>query len=118
MSLIASLMIADLNLQLNVLHFDHGLRGATASQQEEAFVRELAGQYNIPVHVRRLTSHHTGGLSASHSNMRKWRLAESQALAQRLDGAPVVAAMAHHLDDQEETLLLKWIRGCHLSRLR
>jgi len=75
------------------------------------------------------TEHGGRGMQA---RMRAWRQRETALLARQLrvaraqqgaahheEGAGgVVVATAHHADDQSETLLLKWLRGCHLSRLQ
>jgi tRNA(Ile)-lysidine synthase TilS/MesJ len=60
----------------------------------------------------------TNTVVGSHANMRAWRHSEMAKLARRLkengnvsiERGTVVVATAHHLDDQEETMLMKWIR--------
>ena len=108
-------------LRLHVLHFNHGLRPEAAT--EEDFVRALAMAHELPIHVRRLP---VGWVEGSPGGMqersRKWRRSESTALLAELrvddsaddEGA---VALAHHGDDQTETVLLKAVRGVHLSRV-
>ena len=43
---------AEWRLDLHVLHFNHALRPEAAAEEE--FVRALAAQHGLPVHVRRL----------------------------------------------------------------
>ena len=116
---------AEWRLDLHVLHFNHALRPEAAAEEE--FVRALAAQHGLPVHVRRLEpgwadDGASGGVRAS----RAWRRAESLALLSSLgaadaaadDGARGAIALGHHADDQAETLLLKLLRGCHLSNVQ
>lgn len=107
-------------LNLHVLHFNHGLR--LEAEAEEDFVRALAMAHELPIHVRRLPA---GWLEGSPGGMqersRKWRRSESTALLAELrdDSADEegAVALAHHRDDQVETVLLKAVRGVHLSRV-
>lgn len=108
-----------LDLRLHVLHFNHGTR--TECDAEEAFVAELAAAHDARLHVRRLEAAPSSGLQA---RTRAWRRAEAVRLLDALGvgegaaGRDGVIALAHHKDDDEETILLKWLRGCHATRLR
>lgn len=126
-------------LDLHVLHFNHHTRAECDG--EEAFVRELAEQYRAPFHVRHLAELPSSGLQAQ---TRSWRRGEATALLGELaaarpcaadgvatsvgsNGEPSDAAaggacdavivLGHHADDDVETILLKWLRGCHVTRL-
>src|SRR5512146_1999369 len=46
--LILSRLAKPLRLVLHVAHFDHGLRGESAAQQDEAFVQSLAESLCLP----------------------------------------------------------------------
>lgn len=106
-------LAAPLGLRLEVVHFDHGLRPESGREAEWVAVRVRAA--GLPLHVRR-----TGRLRALGSGIpaaaRAWRLAELL----RLQGAIQAdwIATGHQRDDHLETLLLKLLRGVHLSRLR
>lgn len=162
--------------RLNAVHFNHGLR--PESEAEEAFVRALAKEHGVPLHVCRLPPTWAGrsdgeALSAAdldvaaddsavdqtkaggasvrggggpQARMRAWRRAQSLTILRTLeDGEAATAeaipsltgvrgqdewgstqddwggvgriALGHHADDQLETLLLKMLRGAHLSNL-
>lgn len=71
-------------LRLHVLHFNHGLR--SESVDEEAFVRAMAAEHELPIHVRRLPpgwqDSAPGGIQV---RSREWRHEHSLALLEELD---------------------------------
>jgi tRNA(Ile)-lysidine synthase len=101
---------AELGIVLAVAHFNHGLRGAE-SDADQAFVAELAREHGLEffvglADVRDHALLNKLSLEAAGRGLRyRWfaRLAE----AHRLDAI----ATAHTLDDQAETVLLKFLRG-------
>ena len=103
----------DWSLDLHVLHFNHGKRAE--SEEEEKFVRGLSTQLpgGVRVHVR----HPAKPFEAANfqAKARAWRREEAQKLMDQV-GAQVIV-QGHHADDQTETVLLKLLRGCHLSRV-
>ena len=151
--------------RLHAVHFNHGFR--KESDAEEAFVRALTSEHDVPLHVRRLPpswaaveteppsgaigAHgdrgddgddgnngvhagdrgdresllHPHGITGSGGGMqartRRWRRAESLAILESLeaatDSAAGAVALVHHSDDQVETVLLKALRGAHLTNL-
>lgn len=92
--------------QLQVVHFNHALRGAE-SDADEAFVRELAARLELPFHTERWDR--VGEGRASEAECRRVRLAFLARTAQRL-GATLVAT-GHHADDVAETVVLQMARG-------
>lgn len=91
-------------------HFNHQIRGADADA-DEAFCREMAARLNLPIEVGRAdvrTSAREEGRSVEDA-ARTLRYEFLERARQAL-GADVVA-VAHTLDDQAETFLLRLLRG-------
>jgi len=98
-------------LALHVVHLDHETRGA-ASTGDADFVRELAGKLGLPCTVARRSEIEPamGELPANPSaRYRAARLALFRRTCDRhaLDGV----VLAHHADDQAETVLHRLLRG-------
>jgi len=99
-----------LGIVLSVLHMNHGIRGEEAAG-DEAFVRELAAQCNLPIHLRAVDApanaqSHREGLEEAARNLRYawfWEILAAN------DTDAVVTA--HTLDDQAETVLHRLVRG-------
>ena len=102
-----------LNLEPHLLHFNHQLR--PEADHEQDFVQALADQYEIPFH-HKTAKHLKSGQSALQESAREWRIEESCRLLKHLGGGRI--ATGHQADDQLETLLLKLLRGTHISNLQ
>jgi len=98
---------------LTAAHLNHGLRGAESSR-DETFVRKLCFQYGVDLTVERAK-----GLARSMSNLeeraRQQRHRFLNRVADRI-GADYIA-LAHHADDQAETLLMRLLRGAGAAGL-
>jgi tRNA(Ile)-lysidine synthetase-like protein len=105
---------------LNVVHFDHQKRG-TESDQDRALVHALCADYNIPCHVYYWQDDHPDDPSFTQEKARNWRRSRMRRHLKRSvkEQAATTGALitAHHKDDSEETLLLKILRGAHLTKL-
>jgi len=91
-----------------VAHFNHGLRGES-SNADEHFVVGLAARHDLPAYVERgdVASSAAGvGLEAAGRKLRYEWLSRI-AVENRFDAV----ATAHTLDDQAETVLMKFLRG-------
>jgi tRNA(Ile)-lysidine synthetase, N-terminal domain len=100
-------------LKLHVLHFNHQLR--PEADQEQDFVKSLAEKYKIPFHFK-TAKHLKTGQAGLQETAREWRIEESIEMLKNI-GADCIAT-GHHADDQTETLLMKWLRGTHISNLQ
>ncbi len=108
--------------QLCVLHFNHGLR--PECPEEAAWVAQQTRALDVPFYVRKasnlaikaktpLNPSGKGPRPGLQAAARTWRIHEYHLMAQTLGATGV--ALAHHQDDQIETLLFQWQRGVHLS---
>ena len=102
--------------ELSAAHFNHRLRGE-AADRDEAFVRDICGQWDIPLAVGRedvAGYAKREGLSTEEA-ARKLRYAFLRRAA--ADGGCERIYTAHHADDNAETVLLNLIRGTGLAGL-
>lgn len=106
-------MAPDWELTISLVHVEHGIRGESA-RQDAAFCREFAKQYGVryleysvdaPARARR------DRLSLEEA-ARQLRYEKLEQARQEL-GADVIA-VAHHQDDQAETMLYQLVRGSGL----
>lgn len=90
--------------ELTCVHINHGLREASVG--EEQFVKSLCEKAGIKLFTKRVSIPKTGNLEEAA------RIARYQAIRQVLTetGAQVIA-LAHHANDQAETVLMHLIRG-------
>ena len=103
-------------MNVHVLHFNHMLRPEALA--EERFVAALAEEVGADsLHVRAADASAFGGPAGgfTQARARAWRRRESLALSRRYGDCFVL--LGHHRDDNLETVLLKLIRGCHVSKL-
>jgi tRNA(Ile)-lysidine synthase len=97
-------------LKLVVAHLNHCLRGAD-SDGDETFVSNLAQSYGVPFVSRRsnvAAFARTSGLSLEDAG-RRARYAFFADVAK--DHGATSIALAHHQDDQAETVLIRLLRG-------
>lgn len=100
-------------VRLTAAHFEHGIRGE-ASLQDAAFVRSLCAEWDIPLleggaDVPAMAREKSIGLEEAARTARYAFLRE----AQKQVKADFIA-LAHHRDDQAETVLMHLLRGSGL----
>ena len=98
-------------LRLHAAHLNHKLRGE-ASAQDAAVVAQIATAWGLPVTVGELD---VPALARQERRSLEdaARTARYRFLREVACGQPI--AVAHHADDQVETLLLHWLRGGGLA---
>lgn len=106
-----------LNFSLQVLHVEHGIRGET-SLRDADFVRNLCKEKGIPCEIRQVNA-------PEYANEKHLTLEEAARIlryeafeqaALNVNG-PVKIAVAHHKEDQAETVLFQMMRGSGIRGL-
>ncbi len=100
----------DFSLRLVACHLNHSLRGKKSDDDEE-FCRVLASRHSIPfesrrVNVKEYSEQHRLNLEDAG---RRLRITYFTELRDKWQASAVV--LAHHADDQAETLLMRLLRG-------
>lgn len=114
------LMLLELQKQIPfeviVVHINHGLRGETARRDEE-FVENLCRQYHLPIEICRedVELFAQKGKQSLEEAGRNVRRAAFQRISKKYGGTKI--ALAHHKNDNAETLLMNLARGSGLSGL-
>ena len=110
---------ARMGFTLRAVHVHHGIRGAEADR-DEVFSEKLCAKLDIPfqaVHVAAPAYAAQHGLSLEEA-ARILRYEALEAARQQLTQATAAwIAVAHHLDDQAETVLHNLVRGAGLRGL-
>ncbi|RMF71397.1 MAG: tRNA lysidine(34) synthetase TilS [Planctomycetota bacterium] len=106
----------DLKWSLHVAHLHHGLRTVDADADEQ-FVRQLAEDLKLPLHVERADlaaeASSAAGVNEETARIRRYEFFERVALQIGSD----IIAVAHHADDDAETVLHRICRGTGLRGL-
>jgi len=100
-----------INISLNLIHFNHGLR--KESDQEEAFIRQLAIEKNVPIHV--IKADHLDNISGMQNQARQWRYHHLENIRKETGSTKI--ALGHHLNDLIETQIWRMLRGGSLFSL-
>ena len=109
-------MAAELGIRVFAFHMNHGIRGEEADRDEQ-FVEELCKQLEIPLtvaHEKVETYAEEHGLSGEEAG-RILRYRHLEETAERYQCTKI--AVAHHEDDDAETVLLNLFRGSGLAGL-
>ena len=99
---------SEAGFRLEASHVQHDLRGE-ASLEDERFVRALCDELKVPLHVENAGL--TGGMEAPGMEARA-RERRRAIFARQMDALKLDAVLvAHHRDDQAETVLMRLLRG-------
>ena len=95
-------------LTIGVAHYNHGMR-AEASDDDEAFVKELANSYGLDCFSGKLPRNvaHDGESWEAYARRHRYHFLENEASAQGFS----FIATAHHANDQAETVLMRMMDG-------
>lgn len=108
-------------LMIHVAHLDHALRPESAS--DAAFVQQLAQQWQLPFHGQRLPDDHwqetQDRMLPNESTLRTLRYRFLFTVARKVTptGQLPRVVVAHHADDQAETILFRLARGAGVESL-
>lgn len=107
-------LLVKTGLEVVVAHLNHGLRGVD-SDKDAAAAAGLAAAHDCRFHIRKvdvegIADHERISVETAGRDARRQWLAE---VAQR-EGTDLVC-LAHHADDQAETVLWNLVRGCGLQ---
>jgi tRNA(Ile)-lysidine synthase len=97
-----------INQLVSAVHINHGLNQDAGEWQ--SFCEKLCARWEIPLETRPVHVPQDGSLENNARNSRYEVFAE-------LSAAHTVLLLAHHLDDQLETLLLRLLRGAGTTGL-
>lgn len=112
---------ADLSLNLTAVHVNHGIRGAEADR-DEAFCRETAERLGVAfravsVDIPALAKERGKGIEETGRTERYRIFSEIAAEVSAASGNATRVAVAHHADDNAETILMHLVRGSGLRGL-
>jgi len=103
----------ELKLNLHIAHLDHMLRAGSVKDSE--FVEVLAKKLNLPVTVARVNVKALSKKGSTEEIARNVRLGFLFRVAKEFKAKKI--ALAHNLDDQAETVLMRILRGTGLYGL-
>jgi tRNA(Ile)-lysidine synthase len=102
--------------QVHAVHVHHGLQAA--ADDFEAHCQRVCAALGVPITVQRVDARHAPGQSPEDAARRaRYKAFEALALSNKEYVATKSIAIAHHADDQIETLLLALSRGAGLPGL-
>ena len=104
-------ILMKLGYDVTIAHLNHGLRGKE-SDADEKFVTKLAEKWDVPCVTHKIRLQDKGNME---NNARLIRYAFLEKVRQAKKAKFI--AVAHHLDDQIETILMHMQRGAGLRGL-
>jgi tRNA(Ile)-lysidine synthetase, N-terminal domain len=112
---------AHLPCEVHVVHFDHQQRGEE-SDRDRLLVQQMCSDYNIPFHCYYWedANRDIHQRKFSQEMARDWRKSKTVELLSTIMGSTPSRGLiltAHHRDDSVETVVLKMLRGVHLTNI-
>jgi tRNA(Ile)-lysidine synthase len=116
-SMVLLTLLLDAGAKVSVVHVDHSIRGE-ASAQDSAFVKEFSEKKSVPFLFRKVDApsyaeEHGISVELAARELR-YAFFEELLTSKKVD----VIALAHHLDDQAETVMMRFLRGSGVRGLR
>jgi tRNA(Ile)-lysidine synthase len=113
-SVALAFLLKNLGYKIVIAHLNHGLRGKE-SDADETLVKKLAKQWGVPCMTKKIDEQSLG--SGNRENRLRQLRYEFLEKARQHHKAAFVA-VAHHRDDQIETILMHMARGAGLRGIR
>lgn len=107
----------EIGFNIHIAHINHGVRGV-AADNDQLFVERIARQLDLPYHTKNVDMIVYGkekGISAEEAG-RELRYGFFREILQSYGGGKI--AVAHNMNDQAETLLMRFIRGTGIDGLK
>lgn len=112
-----SLLASDYSLYLVVAHLNHGLRGSE-SNRDEAFVQELGRSMGVPVKSKYVPvnsiKRKKGGSLEDICRKERFKFLKEVLKENGLNKI----ALGHNLDDQAETIVMRFLRGSGMTGMK
>lgn len=104
-----------LSFSMKVIHVNHGIRGDEAKRDEQ-FVEELCRTWNVPMQV---VAYDIPSIAKERhlSEEEAGRMMRYQSFYDALESTGGKIAVAHHMDDNAETVLMQLVRGSGIRGL-
>ena len=110
-------LAAEYTLELVALHLNHGIRGEE-SDRDEAFVKDLTGSMGIPLEIENISiptlRRERGGSLEDLCREERYAFFERMARRHTLNKI----ALGHTVNDQAETVIMRFLRGSGLEGLK
>lgn len=115
-------MKSELDLSINCVHVNHGLRGK-ASDADEYFVRSICKKYNcnlrvVSADIKKLASERKLSTEEAGRIVRYQSFYEEAEKVFKHTGKSPKIMIAHNMDDQAETILFRIIRGTGITGIK
>ena len=116
-SVVLLYLLKELGYEIGLVHCNFQLRGE-ASDKDEAFIKELGAQHDLPVYIQRFETAEVAKKQRQSIQMvaRDQRYAYFETIRSEQDYDYIITA--HHIDDRIETFLLNFLRGTGLAGLK
>jgi len=111
-SMVLAHALISLGYDITIAHLNHCLRGSE-SDNDESFVKSMSKEWNVPCVSQKISISKEGNLE-NNARITRYEFLESVRVKAKSD----FIAVAHHMDDQVETVLMHVARGCGLRGLR
>lgn len=106
-----------INFNIYIIHVNHGVRGKDA-EKDQLFVKRIAEELNLPYYTKSVNMIEYGkkmGITAEEAG-RELRYGFFREVLNAQGGGKI--AVAHNLNDQAETLIMRFFRGTGIDGLK